>query len=276
MTLPNFLILGASHAGTTSLYRWLGEHPDVFMSREKELRYYWDEVRPANRSEFRVTTREGYEEWFDEGAAAPARGEASPQYLYSPTAPDRILHDLPGVRLIVTLRHPAERAWSHWRYDVYRKGHLRSGRRGIRPGTDWYDESLYAEGLLRYLARFPPEQIRIILFDDLTARPQETVAGLLEFLGVDPAAPIDTSAGHNRSLEPRSRLLNSLFVELIHYAVVSRRWRMMKTLRRIRDGFSRQPRPMPPDVRSRLVEAFRPDVLATQELIGRDLSAWLR
>src|SRR2546430_7559997 len=96
MTLPNFLIIGAIKSGTTSLYHYLHQHPDVYMSPIKETWYYWKEGEAEGR--VRIRTREEYERLFDAAASERAIGEASPQYLHSPTAPARIAADMPDVR----------------------------------------------------------------------------------------------------------------------------------------------------------------------------------
>src|SRR5512142_2021892 len=102
MTLPNFLIIGASRSGTTSLFEYLRQHPEIYMSPVKEPMYYWEEGR--GQYDYGVSTREAYERLFDGVTNERAIGEASPQYLRSPTAPARIAADLPDVRLIATLR----------------------------------------------------------------------------------------------------------------------------------------------------------------------------
>ena len=115
MSGPNFLIIGAAKAGTTSLYHYLRQHPDVYMSPVKEPAYYASAGaggEPRRRGAIR--TRTAYERLFEAATTERARGEASSQYLNDEAAPDRIAADLGDVRLIVSLRNPVDRAYSSY------------------------------------------------------------------------------------------------------------------------------------------------------------------
>ena len=120
MTLPNFLIIGAAKAGTTSLYRYLEQHPDVFMSEFKEPRFfalendpldYRGPNDPAAHCEYK--TLEAYETLFAGVRNERAAGEASTLYLYHEDAAERIRHYVPDMKMIAVLRHPVEQAYSN-------------------------------------------------------------------------------------------------------------------------------------------------------------------
>ena len=274
MTLPNFLIIGAIKSGTTSLYHYLRQHPDVYMSPVKETKYYWKEGEAEGR--VRIRTREEYERQFDGVASERAIGEASPQYLHSPTAPARIAADMPAVRLIVSLRNPADRAYSSY------LGRLRGGweRRGVeeamRPGTYYVASSLYHAALTRYLDTFGRGRIKVILFDELIADPHAVLRELYAFLGVDDAFVADVSEQHNRGVVPRNVALNEVF------------WKNVARIRKLlppslrNTGLAgrahrllvRKPEPLPPAIRGELLDYFRDDIAKTAALIGRDLSCW--
>src|SRR5712671_4108920 len=164
MTLPNFLIIGAAKAGTTSLHHYLRQHPDVFMS-PREPRYYArqeaDAVSPV------VWTREDYERLFDGVTTEHAIGEASPQYLNHPSAPDEIAADLPDVKLIVSLGNPADRAYSSYLGRLIAGGERRTADEALRPGAYDFERSLYYASLSRFFERFDRKRIKVILFDDL-------------------------------------------------------------------------------------------------------------
>src|SRR4051794_36389137 len=158
MRLPNFLIIGAAKGGTTSLYHYLRQHPNVFMSPVKEVRYFCCDEFPAWDATIR--TASAYASLFAGADASHlAIGEASPQYLNSAVAADRIADELPGVRLIVLLRNPVDRSYSSY------LGQLRGGleRRApavaIRPGTYCFETSLFYPRLVRYLKRFERDRI---------------------------------------------------------------------------------------------------------------------
>jgi hypothetical protein len=272
VTLPNFLIVGAAKAGTTSLYEYLRQHPDVFMSPLKEPGYYWPEAPTPEDAPIR--TAEEYARLFDGVTTERAIGEATTRYLQSPTAAERIKRDIPDARIIVSLRNPAGRAWSSY------LGRLRGGRErrpaeeAMQPGTYYFETSLYYESLSRFFRRF--EHIKVVLFDDLRADTKGVMRELYEFLGVDPAFEPDVSVRHNTAAVPRSALLNSLFVRGTRFLR-----RVAPPILRNR-GFTPRLHPlllgpaaaMPPAMRERLMNQFRDDIEKTASLIGRDLSRW--
>lgn len=178
MTLPNFLYIGPDKAGSSWLHEALLEHDQIFMSPAKDL-YFFDRYYDRGLT--------WYAEQF-KGAEAHHRvvGETCPDYLASPAAPARIAKDLPGVRLMVTLREPVSRALSSYLY--MRKHGLGPPSFGEALTTfpDLVEHGRYATQLRRYLEYFSKEQIHIALFDDLQADPQGFVDGVFRFLGLEP------------------------------------------------------------------------------------------
>jgi hypothetical protein len=275
MTLPNFLIIGAAKSGTTSLYHYLRQHPDIFMSPIKEPNYYTEEDNlldiPAIRS------RTAYETLFAGAKGQRAIGEATVRYLNAITGIDRIHADLPGVRLIASLRQPGDRAYSSYlnRFAIGRE--TQDPEEALQPGSYPFETSRYYPRLRRYYDRFPREQIKVILFDDLAANPQNVLRELFLFLDVDPGFIADTSIRHNKAVAPRSLFLNRLFnTGMRLFRPIVPQWLLSRGLAtRLRRPILRKPEPMSPLLRRRLTEQFRDDILATGELIGRDLSDWL-
>ncbi len=142
MTLPNFLIIGPPKCGTTALYRYLSQHPDVFMPREKEPRFLLSHAVPTYTgptdplyAKRLVTSVTKYEELFASASRERAIGEASTLYLYTPGAEDGIRRHVPGAKLIAILRNPVDRAYSNFLHQRYL---------GAEPLSD-FDEALRAE-----------------------------------------------------------------------------------------------------------------------------------
>lgn len=275
MTLPNFLVIGAGKAGTTSLYRYFLQHPDVYMSPVKEPSFFCDEDELMNLPAIR--SRHAYERLFAGVNGERAIGEASPKYLNTIAGVDRIHATLPGVRLIVSLRNPADRAWSSFLQRSQNATEMRTAEETLLPGNFSFESSFYYPRLRRYFDRFPGEQIKVILFDDLTARTRDTMRELFRFLEIDPDTEVDTSVRHNPAITPRFRRLNYL---------IAAAFRLVRPFtpeallfkgygRRLRQPLFRAPDPFPPALRRRLLEQYRDDILATGDLIGRDLSRWL-
>ena len=117
---PDFLLIGAKRGGTTSLSRYLAEHPDVLdlFPRAEKIKglYYFDEQYPRGDRWYRSHFPTRAQRALRSRAGAPARvGEASPYYLYHPLAPTRAAAAVPDARILVVLRDPVERAYSHWK-----------------------------------------------------------------------------------------------------------------------------------------------------------------
>ena len=276
MTLPNFLVIGAPKAGTTSLHLHLRAHPQVFMPELKEPRFFGYEGE-GERLKFPIRTLEEYTALFDAVTDETAIGEATPHYLVYPGAAQRIHDLLPGARLIASLRDPVERS-----YSVYQMN-LRN--RGVNDGvpfveamkTDHNLRETYADMLARYFALFPAGQLKVILLEDLEKAPQATMRGLYGFLGVDPGfLPADLLKVANPGGEPRNRLLHGLLSDP-RLRQLSRAFLPAAAVERLRSLRSRnlQKQPLAPEDRRAAIGFFRDDILRTQDLIGRDLSSWL-
>jgi hypothetical protein len=276
MPLPNFLIIGAAKAGTTSLYDWLRQHSAVFMPRLKEPGFFaYDPGRPDLG--VTITTLEQYAALFEGVTIETAVGEASTLYLSSPRAVVGIDETLPGVRLIAALRNPVERAYSTYQMNLRNRGAndgvpflqaLETGG-GLRRG--------YAAGLARYFERFPRERIRIVLFEEIAKKPVETVRGLFEFLEVDPSFAPDMVKVSNPGGLPKVKLLHDLLTSA-SVRGFGRRVLPERLVARARDLRASNLRKQEMTLEERRVAAafFREDTQRTQDLIGRDLSAWLR
>ncbi|MBV8545224.1 MAG: sulfotransferase [Acidobacteria bacterium] len=274
MTLPNFLIIGAAKGGTTSLYNYLRQHPDIYMSPMKEPNYFTDEDQLFGKKA--VRSRGEYERLFDGVTNERAIGEATPRYLNAIGGVGRIHADLPGVRLIVTLRQPADRGYSAYLQRFTDSRERRSADEVLQPRNYQFEAGRYHAKLRRYFDTFPREQIKIILFDDLVARPRETVQSLFSFLGVDPDFAVDTSVRYLVTMYPRflrlTRLFNATATAVARNAPWASRTGLGTPLRRL---LLRKPDPIPRVLWQRLTDQYRDDIIATAELIGRDLSHWL-
>jgi hypothetical protein len=300
MTLPNFIIIGAQKAGTTALYRYLEEHPDIYMSPDKEPRFF------ANAEDrngvFPYKTQQDYETLFSGVAGQRAIGEASTLYLHSETAPARIKALIPDVRLIALLRNPVERAYSAYNFRV-REGHETRG--SFRQVLDdelrhveahdgqsiYLARGMYATQLARYFALFDRSQIRLYTYERFTGNPGEVLADICDFIGVGRDGSVDTTRKYNVSEIPRNRVAR-LFVNWM-----GRQDRLKNILRRVlpdriyweylvplakrlmdalRTGNAERPRPMEADCREILLDFYDGEIRRLHELTGLPVDAWLR
>lgn len=179
--LPNFLVIGAEKAATTWLARCLAEHPSVYMAREKELFFFsarFDRGLGWYASQFRG--------WSGE----PVVGEATPVYLSHSQAPDRIRSTLGNVKLVVSLRHPVDRAYSAYWHNLRHGRFARdSDFRMSFVADEWEIRSRgeYARHLTRYLEQFPRERLLVLVYDEIQDDPSRELRRCLEFLGLDPS-----------------------------------------------------------------------------------------
>ncbi len=275
MPRPTFLVIGAAKGGTTSLLYYLRQHPSVFMPAAKEINYYWDGAAAAGRDVPR--TFADYVQCFAGAAEGQAIGEISPQYLNSPSAAARIRADLPDAKLIVSLRHPADRAYSDYLGRVRIGREQRTFEEATAPGERIREDGFYAAKLARYLARFPREQLLVLLHDVYARDTAGTLRQLFAFIGVDPDFRVDTSRRYNPAELPRSaRLTRAAWAGVgVAQALLPRAWRGSGLGERFLRTTYRKAPPFPAEQRAAMVEVYRADIEATAALIGRDLSAWL-
>jgi hypothetical protein len=290
--LPNFIVIGAAKAGTTALYWYLAEHPQVFMSPVKETNFFGYGVDPEGRllygdpdvHRFPVRTLDDYRQLFKGAGDAVGVGEASPIYLECPQAAARIRALLPNARLICTLRHPVDRAYSDYQMYLRRRGRRLEPARDLaatsvwaRPDSRWMQIGRYHEQLKRYFDTFPRNQLHVFLFDDLKRNPPETVRRVYDFVGVDSRFTPDFDAPHNIGGLPESRVLEGFLTSKRIRAAVEP-WvptAVANWVRRLRMKNMRPAPPLPAELRRELSGHFRDDIRRTGELIGRRLDHWL-
>jgi hypothetical protein len=280
--IPDFLVIGAFKAGTTSLHQYFAQHPGVFMTRVKEPNYFsFDPENPddpaVRRNIFPVRTLAAYQALFDDAPDGARRGDASPGYLHSPAAAERMHRLLPEARLIASLRSPVERAYSHYLMDL-RNGLTTDSEPPMRPDQRmWFRASLYGDAVARYLSLYGRERIRFIRFEDLSQRPQAVMSDLFAFIGVDPNCALDTSYSHNPGGLPRFPHLYRILMtvrEIPGLASLTPE-PLRKLYARVRDSNLRKARQLDADRRAEWARYFRADIQRTAELTGLDLSAWV-
>lgn len=235
---PDFVVLGAQKAGTTSLAAWLAEHPSCWIASEKEVHFF----DLAYSRGFRW-----YRTRFGKAPADRLAGEVTPYYLFHPLVAERMARDIPRARLVVILREPVARAVSGHRHSVRHHGETRTLEAALADEPrallgdlaqlardsnascpalqtrSYHARGLYAEQLERFMRLFPREQLHVMFFEELVAAPGPSLDALCQFLGI-PArqgalpwrnASADDAAGapesvlaalHERYREPNARL----------------------------------------------------------------------
>ncbi len=295
--LPTFIIFGASRSGTTGLYAYLRQHPEIFMSPLKETNFFAFEGREmdckgpgADYVNNSVTRLEDYAALFDKAGDAKARGEASPLYLYVEGTAARIRRRLPDVKLIAILRDPIEQAYSHYLYarrqmleplDDFCAALDEEQTRvdaGWQPMFHYARFPRYAEQLAPYFAAFPKEQMRIFLYEDFDAAPIRVLQEIFAFVGVDASFAPDVDYRPNAGGVPRNAALQDLVMKPSFASKFFAAALPFEMRRRIRDAISNwnvERDTCPPAARARLKAVLADDVARLGPMIGRDLSEWM-
>lgn len=191
----DFLVIGAQKSGTTTLFKYMHHHPQLYLPAQKETNFFAIEDGPSKGLPWYLQT-------YFAGADERKRwGEVCPSYMGYSVAPERIHAMCPDAKLVAILRNPVDRAYSHYRMAVRRGMESRTfrqtvedlrGRHGGPPETKVWDDapfvlefSRYGRSLERYLRHFHREQMLILFQEDLASRPEALLATLLSFLEVD-------------------------------------------------------------------------------------------
>jgi hypothetical protein len=296
---PNFFIVGAQKAGTTSLYFYLKEVPEVYMSPLKEPFYFAPHAVHNSASDI-IRDKKEYLRLFEKANGFIAIGEATPIYLWDPDAPNLIHQTVPHARIIMILRDPIERAYSNYlmrvRYSGVKSSFYDELIRDYRSPEKLYGKSqlyvefgMYYEQVKRYFDIFGREQVKVIIFEEFVKRPEQTVNEVLAFLGIK-CTVTEIREQHNPYSVPRtplSRLIFALFRWLR-----ARNIRFYKLLMLLPDSvleslplpsgkssgfaarilFKRVEKPkIEPEAFKFLQEIYHDDVLRLQSLLGRSL-----
>jgi hypothetical protein len=286
-TSPDFILVGAARSGTTTMYQWLSEHPGVFMPQTKEPSYFV--------FGFGMTDPEKYRQLFAP-AGSLLTGEASASYLAAPEAPSWVRQTVGDARILVLLRDPTARAFSLYCWmrqngwepiaDFESALAAEDARARAPQRLDRYHQhiwdylyfrsGLYASQVAAYQSQF--SRVKVLLLEDLAARPQETFDDVCDFLGI---APMPVHPGSSNE----SRLPRSIFLQLALSRAMT--WRQAGS--GMRPGYvdkvlwratqlnltGRQAPRLDPRTEAALRPRYRDDILRTADLIDRDLTPWL-
>lgn len=276
----NFAVLGAAKAGTSWVHSCLEEHPDIFVPREKELHFFG---YPENYQK----GVEWYESFFQQRPSASAVGEVCPSYLTEDNVARRIFEYSPDVKLIAILRNPIDRAYSHYCMDL-RSGLLSEDiDRELTTENKRIRQGLYYYHLDKFLKVFPPEQIKVLLYEDLQQNPKSFLKEIYSFIGVDlnfTPSILHTHQNQRKALPKFQALYSSLkSVEkwindnsshgrgMINYM---RRYGYFDSLHKLNQGET-YPQ-LSSTAQKKLAEFYQPDLNLLEKFLDRDLSFWLK
>ena len=290
--MPNFLIVGAAKSGTTSLYAYLKQHPDIFMPEWKELSFFTgDEFTPLHK----VKKSRYYYTVFAKVKNESAIGEASTSYLYDKTAAARIKEKLGNIKIIIALRDPVSMSYSLYNHQVRKEGEttdsfeealakeddrfedadFRKKCYGWHANYYYYQRALYYNQVKRYLETFGKENVFIILFEELVGETLGVVQSVYRFLEVDdtfiPKIKIHNPAGGILRI-PRFWEDSGLFFKTFQFVFSKNLIKKIPHL--VRNVGRKPPQPINPETAKKLRKKFYEDTCKLEQLTGKDLSTW--
>ena len=247
MNTPNFFIVGAAKAGTTSLYNYLLDHPEVYLSPIKEPNYfntelkfkncrsdvqesiilekdYFKENNPKRKHSACFDDLQEYLQLYRGATSEKIIGEASTSYLSSSEAAKEIYAYNKKAKIVIILREPVSRTISHYNMDIRSgntsgdllqdlKSDFNADKKGYFISNMYIDLSLYYNQVKNYLSVFPKEQILVLRFKDLVAKREEVLKNLCNFLKIDfSKLPLFTLEIHNKTAIPKNKIIHKLLV----------------------------------------------------------------
>jgi len=282
--MPNFFIVGAPKAGTSSLYYYLNESPDVFISKIKEPHFFSsDYCKLINFKN--VKTRKDYLKLFENATKEKAVGEASVGYLQATEAPGNISSTIPNAKIIIMLKDPVERFFSHYLMLV-RSGSITQDFSEVL--TKYLNESVskdpyyyalvggsyYYDKVRRYLRCFKNEQVKIIIFEEFIENTKQSLQSVFDFLNIDSPVPENINQIYNEFALPRNQISlsimgNQTLKKIVKRILPRRTWTPIRETIFVKKG---QTKPeMKNEDRERLVKFYQNDVKKIKDLLGREL-----
>lgn len=285
---PNFFLVGAAKCATTSVYTYLKDHPQIYMSTVKEPKFFSLPYRPVpgagpgdDRVEaYAISDMDAYMALFRDAASYPVRGEASVDYLYYRQTAEDIHAFNPDAKILICLRNPVDRAYSG--YTDHRRSRETLSFHDALTAEDsrtdyefiWQYKKLglYYESVKHFRDVFGPDQVMIVFFEDIKARLDDTIGEICRYLGVDDTYRLQEVRRYNVSGDPNA--LMSRMGRLFPWVKNAMKKMMPNRYRRLR-AKTLTKEPMAEADREYLCEYYREDVKKLSGLLGKDLSHWL-
>ena len=293
---PNFIVIGAMKSATTSLYTYLKQHPDIFMTKVKEPMFFNNfnqntDFKVLGNKSKKVNSLLDYFSMFSSVENESAIGEASPSYIYNENAPHLIKEHLPDVKIIAILRQPTDRAYSNFLHTKRAdRENVNSFEQAIKiekerisdnwsPLYHYIQKGFYSVQLKRYYNLFPKENIKVYLFEDLVKNPKVTLKDIFKFLNVDENIEIDSSKKSNVSGTPKG-ILGFILKKMRYYNLMPKfvisDYLPTFIINLLFKSVYKDTEKLDSFLRKELTDKYyREEILKLEKLIDRDLSNWL-
>lgn len=312
MTIPpNLFVVGAMKSGTTSLCSYVAQHPDIYMSPEKEPFYFVEgedfvsaeklfrrpdnKLMRANIGSGEFATREAYLRLFVKGSRHVYRAEGSPLYLADPHAAQRIKAMSPDAKIIAVLRNPTARAYSAYTFQrsydrepapTFNEAlseELNGSREDWWYGWRYVYTGRYCAQIKRYVETFGQNNVLVLRYEELRDQPECSLARVFRFLKIDPNTKVDFGRSANET-RMRPALIRAGFQMLYSESPVRSAVRKIvplfirksgnRNVRRVFERFGQKPPPMCDEDRRLLARIYQPEIDALEHFLEWDLSEW--
>jgi hypothetical protein len=284
--LPNFLVCGAMRSGTTSLYYYLKQHPDIFMSPLKEIHFFTNDLNYHKGLNW-------YKQFFIDYNGEKMIGEITPNYMIIPEAPKRIFSFSKNIRLIFILRNPTLRAYSHYWHSVRRGEEKFSFEKALELEEERLKENtlraltlysyknrgIYVKHIENYLNYFPKSQMLFLLMEELRSDPEYVLNKLFSFLDVDPSFKPLPIEKENYGGAPKLPFVYSFFEKLYssirkkHYPITNIVRKNVLFFKRL--SLNAVPQ-INPKTKNQLDNFFNPYNESLSKLLDMDLTIWTK
>ncbi|MBN2682085.1 MAG: sulfotransferase [Bacteroidales bacterium] len=308
---PNFFVVGAAKAGTTSLYYYLNQHPEIYLSPLKEPNFFSTDINPElfsdtyrknNQLDYKkyfsvkplnklqlsfVREEEYYNLLFEDAKEEKIIGECSTSYLFSNEAAGNIFEYNPKAKILITIRNPIERAYSHYlmalRYgytslnfnEAINKD-INAIKKGWGISELFIELGQYSQQISRYYEVFGKENVLVLLFEELKNNLEGSLGKTFEFLNVK-GYTVKNSEVQNSAKVPRFRTLNKFFV---HSGIKNLSTKMLPSgsKEKLKSALYKNAgkMEMKKEDRDFLLRIFETEIKETSVLINKDLSSWTK
>jgi hypothetical protein len=285
----DFFVVGAARCGTTSLYNYLNQHPEIFLPNIKELNHF-SEVESKELSDYKkpkkdreyhtkiIKSYEIYKGLYKNARENQLKGDISPSYLSNTTTAQRIFNHNPDAKIIISLRNPIHRAFSHYAmnfgvgYDLnesFEKS-LKAKKKQIWGGGNQYLElSNYFKPVESYYRHFDFKKIHLMIFEEWTRDKDSSLRNILEFLGVDKDTYINHNIKHNekvayKNIKTLNVLRNKYIKSFIDTFLLSKAKEKLKSKWFKKDEFDMR---LSTETENELKDYFREEVERLEQLV---------
>ena len=279
---PSFFVVGTPKGGTTSIFNYLEEHPEVFLPKLKEPHFFSSpEILDTYYNVKIITEETHYRNLFKDASTQNAIGDLSTSYLYNRKSAERIKSFNSDSKIIIVLRNPVERAISHYLMD-YNLGYIdipfidviNNREKNSIFYREYIELGYYESQISNYYEIYDKSKVLIILSEDLFSNTIEIVSDIYKFIGVDENYIPDISKKHNQYRKPKFEIVKKIAQSKVATNLLNNIPEEIKNIAKT-VFYSNTRKPLLTKERDVLKDLYRGSIIKTSNLINRDLSSWI-